>query len=114
MRERPVPPHPEIERRPPRSFGWLDARLLHDRWLGRLGPEALAVMTLLALAADSHGASFYRRETMAIALGMRRRELDRCLERLEDLRLVAHRPWTSGHIDGVWQLMPLPEGGEPR
>ncbi len=77
MRERPIPPHPGLERRPPRSFGWLDARLLHEDWLGRLGAEPVAVLTLLALAADRHGASFYRRETMALALSMERRELDR-------------------------------------
>jgi hypothetical protein len=38
-RERPEPPRPGLIRRPPRSFGWLDARLLHDEWLGLL--EAL-------------------------------------------------------------------------
>jgi len=108
MRERPIPPHPGLERRPPRSFGWLDARLLHEDWLGRLGAEPVAVLTLLALAADRHGASFYRRETMALALSMQRRELDRSLDRLLELGLVAHRPWMSGHIDGVWQLLPLP------
>jgi hypothetical protein len=108
MRERPIPPHPELERLPPRSFGWLDARLLRDEWLGMLGAEPVAVLTLLALAADRHGVSFYRRETMALALSMPRRELDRSLDRLLDLGLVAHRPWIPGHIDGVWQLLPLP------
>jgi len=108
MRERPIPPHPGLERPPPRSFGWLDARLLHDEWLGKLGPEPVAVLTLLALAADRHGVSFYRRETMALALSMPRRELDRSLDRLLALDLVAHRPWIPGHIDGVWQLLPVP------
>lgn len=107
-RERPAPPRPGLRRAPPRSFGWLDARILQDEWLGRLGPEATAVMTLLALAADEFGASFYLRETMAWNVGMDRRELDRCLERLLELGLVAHRPWMTGHADGVWQLLPLP------
>lgn len=104
----PIPPHPELLRAPTPSFGWLDASLLRDGWLGLLGPEAVAALTLLALAADGHGASFYRRETMALALSFPRHELDRCLDRLLELRLVAHRPWTPGHIDGVWQLMPVP------
>ncbi len=107
-RERPIPPHPELVRHPPRSFGWLDARLLREEWLARLGPEPVAVLTLLALAADRHGASFYRRETMALALSLPRRELDRSLGRLLELELVAHRPWLPGHLDGVWQLLPLP------
>ncbi len=91
-RERPAPPHPSLVRRPPRSFGWLDARLLHEDWLGKLGPEAVAVMTLLALAADERGASFYLRETMAWNLGMDERELHRFLDRLLELGLVAYRP----------------------
>jgi hypothetical protein len=107
-RERPQPPHPELIRRPPRSFGWLDARLLHDEWLGLLGPERVAVLTLLALAADKSGSSFYRRETMALALSMRRADLDEALDRLLSLELLAHRPWSQGSIDGVWQLLPLP------
>jgi hypothetical protein len=108
MRERPIPPHPGLERRPPPSFGWLDARLLHEGWLGKLGAEPVAVLTLLSLAADRHGASFYRRETMAHALSMPRRQLDRSLDRLLELGLVAHRPWMTGHIDGVWQLLAVP------
>ena len=107
-REPPKLPYPDLNRRPPRSFGWLDARLLHEEWLGRLGPERIAALTLLALAADCSGASFYRRETMALALSMPRDGLDEALERLLALELVAHRPWAAGHIDGVWQLLPLP------
>jgi hypothetical protein len=67
-------------------------------------------MTLLALAADEFGASFYMRETMAWTLGLERRDLDWCLDRLLELGLVAHRPWSKGHPDGVWQLLPLPRG----
>ena len=107
-REPPVPPRPGLVRRPPSSFGWLDARLLRDEWLGLLGPERVAALTLLALAADRTGSSFYRRETMALALSMPRADLDEALDRLLDLDLVVHRPWAPGHIDGVWQILPLP------
>lgn len=107
-RQPPIPPHPELVRRPSRSFGWLDARLLRDEWLSLLGPVPVAVLTLLALAADGRGVSFYRRETMALALSMPRAELDRGLERLLELGLIDHRPWHPRHIDGVWQVLPLP------
>lgn len=108
-RDPPVPPHPEQIRRPEGSFGWLDARLLHEGWLDRLGPERIAVFTLLALAADRTGSSFYGRESMARLLGMPRADLDEALQRLLELKIVAHRPWSTGHIDGVWQLLPLPK-----
>jgi len=103
-----IPPRPELVREPTGRFGWLDDRLLRDEWLSRLGPEPTAVLTLLALAADRRGASFYRRETMALALSMPRHEIDRSLDRLFELGLVDFRPWGAGHIDGVWQLLPLP------
>ena len=32
-RAAPVPPRPDLVRRPRGAFGWLDAALLHDRWL---------------------------------------------------------------------------------
>lgn len=104
----PLPPRPELVRRAPRGFGWLDDRLLQEGWLSRLGAEPTAVLVLLALAADRRGVSFYRRDMMAMALSMSRVDLDRSLRRLLDLGLVDHRPWLPGHLDGVWQLLPVP------
>jgi hypothetical protein len=95
-------------RRPGRAFGWLDARLVRDGWLARLGPDATAVMTFLALVADRHGASFYGRDKMAAAVGHDRGALDRALALLLSLGLVDQRSWSPGHPDGVWQLLPLP------
>lgn len=106
--DRPRPPRPDLTRRPTGPFGWLDDHLLHEGWLARLGPEATAVLVLLALAADRQGASFFGRERMGRALGLRREAVDRALERLLALGLVAHRPWRVGHCDGVWQLLPVP------
>ncbi len=110
------PPRPELIRQPTGRFGWIEDRLLHDGTLARLGPEGSAVLVLLALAADRHGASFYGRERMAAQLGMSRPDVDDALRRLLELRLVAHRPWRPGHPDGIWQLLPLPtpqpRGGE--
>lgn len=100
-------------RRPSDAFGWLDAHLLHDGWLARLGPDATAVLVLLALAADRHGASFYGRQRMAVALGMSTAAIDAALTRLRSLDLVTHRPWQPGSLDGVWQLLPVPRRDRP-
>jgi hypothetical protein len=104
----PVPPRPEQWRKPAESFGWLDARLLHEGWLARLGAEGAAVLVLLALAADARGASFYSRARMAERLGLPRDDVDHGLRRLLALELVAFRPWEPGSTDGVWQILPLP------
>lgn len=106
-RPRPTPPRPDLARHVAGPFGWLDARLLQDDWLSRLGPEPTAVLVLLALAADRQGSSWYGRDRMARVLGLSREALDRALARLLELGLVAHRPWSSHTPDGVWQLLPL-------
>ena len=108
MAKRVTPPRPDLIRRPTVGFGWLEDRLLRDGWLQRLGPEAVGVLALLALAADRNGCSFYGRQRMAEALGLRRQDVDAALTRLLQLRLVAHRPWRQGDADGVWQILPLP------
>jgi hypothetical protein len=114
-RAAPVPPRPDLVRRPAGAFGWLDAALLHDRWLVEIGPTAVAVMVLLAIAADRRGASFYRRDRMAIVLGMSRHDVDNALQRLLDAGLVELRPWRAGCGDGVWQLLqPSPRKDAPR
>jgi hypothetical protein len=103
-----TPPRPDLIRRPTDGFGWLEDRLLRDGWLQRLGPEAVGVLVLLALAADCNGCSFYGRQRMAESLSLRRQDVDAALARLLTMRLVAHRPWRPGHDEGVWQLLPLP------
>jgi hypothetical protein len=103
-----TPPRPDLIRRPTERFGWLEDRLLREGWLQRLGPEAVCILVLLALAADRNGCSFYRRKRMAEALGLPRPNVDAALTRLLQMRLVAHRPWRPGDPDGIWQLLPLP------
>lgn len=114
MRQPPVPPRPDLVRRPQQAFGWLEAHLLHDRWLARLEPDATAVLLLLALAADRRGASFFSRVRMADALGMEPGRVDRALERLLEFELVALRPWRSRGRDGVWQLLPIARQSDQR
>lgn len=111
MKRRPTPPHPDLVRRPAAPFGWIEAHLLHDRWLARIGPEATAVLLLLALAADRQGASFYSRGRMGDALGMSLVAVDQALDRLLELGLVAIRPWRTGVRDGVWQLLSVERRG---
>lgn len=111
---RPRPPRPDLLRQPADAFGWLDAHLLHEGWLARLGPDATAVLALLAIAADRRGASFFGRRRMAEALGTSAGAIDAALDKLLDLRLVELRPWQPGQRDGVWQLMPVPRRAAPR
>ena len=106
--EPPTPPLPDFVREPSGHFGWLDDRLLHEHWLLQLGPDASAVLLFLALAADRRGASYWNRGRMAHELSMDLHSLHRALGRLIELGLVVHRPWSPGHVDGVWQVLNVP------
>ena len=114
MKRPPTPPRPDLVRRPQAPFGWLEAHLLHDRWLAQLGPDATAVLLLLALAADQRGASFYSRGRMADALGMDVGRVGCALGRLLELKLAVLRPWRPGGRDGVWQLLPVERQPDPK
>jgi hypothetical protein len=112
---RPIPrPRPDLVRRPSAGFGWLDQALLVDGWLAQLGPDATAVLVLLALAADHHGASFYSRHRMANALNLSLQQVDVALDKLRHADLLAFMPWRKDAREGVWQLLPTPQLGSPR
>jgi len=106
----PAAPRPDAIRQARAGFGWLDTRLLRDRWLPDLGVDAVAVLAFLALAADRRGVSFYARDRMALELGIDLPRLDQALDRLRTLGLLAHRPWRRGRRDGVWQILDVPGG----
>ncbi len=106
--EPPRPPRPELSRRPDGGFGWLDARLVQDHWLAKIGANATATLVLLSIAADQRGASYWSRARMTQALRISRSQLDEALRTLLHHRLVDHRPWRPGHRDGVWQILPIP------
>lgn len=105
-------PEPGSIRKISGSFGWLDARLVHEDWLSRIGPMGTSALSFLAIVGNRQGVSFYGREKMARLMGVGRSELDRSLERLVELELVAHRPWSEHQIDGVWQVLPVPRNRE--
>ena len=95
------------------AFGWLDARLLQDRWLPAVPAPALAVYAFLCLAADRQGVSFYRRDRIGGALGLDDHEVARALARLRELDLVAYAPFRPHTVDGFHQVLSLPTSGPP-
>ncbi len=91
-------------------FGWIDARLLRDGWLGRLSPEAIAIYVFLVLVADRNGVSFYRRDLIGRALSLGEDQVREGLFRLETLGLVAYCPFGPHQPEGFRQVMALPAG----
>lgn len=102
-----------VRRLPGTSFGWIAADLHRDGWLRVLSPRTTAVYTFLCLVADRQGVSFYRRERIGRELGLDDGEVHLALARLEQLELVAYRPFAPGAADGFRQVLSLPPGGPP-
>jgi hypothetical protein len=95
------------------SFAWLATAILRDGWLRVLPPQATAVYAFLCLAADRQGVSYYRRGRIGHELGLDDGEIHRALTRLQQLDLVAYRPFGPHAVDGFRQVLAVPRGGPP-
>ena len=94
-------------------FGWIAAGIHRQGWLRLLDCEALAAYAFLCLAANRDGVSYYRRERIGRELGLDDAQVHRALRRLEELDLVAYRPFRPGAADGFRQVLSLPAGQAP-
>lgn len=111
-RSQPVVPIPERTRRIAGTpFGWIDARVLRDGWLGVLAPDAIAVYTFLCVVANRDGVSYYRRDRIGHELGLSEAAVAAALRRLVTLDLIAYRPFHPHAVDGFHQVLSLPGGG---
>jgi hypothetical protein len=100
-------PQPHRVRTIPRSFGWVDHRLLRDGYLASLTPEDLGVYLFLVLAANRDGVSFYRKDKIAHTLGLTWDQLEEARGRLLARHLVAFEPFGPNEVDGYYQVLPL-------
>lgn len=77
-------------RRPSRSFGWIDHRVLSGGHLALLDCTQIATYFTLCLVADRHGISFYRPETLAKILKRPRESVAGALAALAASGLIVH------------------------
>jgi hypothetical protein len=91
----------------------MDARLHKQGWLERLAPEDIAAYAFLCLVANKQGVSWYRRDRIRQATGIREDMLWQSLKRLYSLDLVAYRPFGEHASDGFHQVLSLPTQGPP-
>ena len=76
-------------RRPSKSFGWVDHRIITGGYLARLDPGDAAVYLVLCVVADRHGISFYRPETIGRLLKRPGSTVPTALTRLAAHGLIA-------------------------
>jgi hypothetical protein len=104
-----VVPRPDLVRRVPKGFGWIDHRLRRDGFLAQLTLEDLALYVFLVLAAGPDGVSWYRKEKISDALGLSWAQFDQARQRLLERGLIAFAPFGPNDTNGFYQVLPLPE-----
>jgi hypothetical protein len=78
-------------RRPPRQFSWVDQRLVRERYIDQLSPEACALYLFLVTVADAQGLSYYADHSLCQRLSMSTPRLRQARQLLIEQSLVAYR-----------------------
>lgn len=111
-KRKPLVPRPDLIRRTEGSFGWIDHRLLRAGHLQRLALEEIALYVFLILAADRHGVSYYHKEKISTILGLSWDRFESARDGLIERGLIAFRPFSTFDVNGFFQVLPVPAGGQ--
>ena len=75
----------------PRQFSWVDQRLVRERYIDQLTPEACALYLFLVTVADAQGLSDYADRSLAQRLSLSAVLLRQARQALIEQGLVAYR-----------------------
>ncbi len=75
----------------PRQFSWVDQRLVRERYIDQLSPEACALYLFLVTVADAQGLSYYADGSLAQRLSLSAPLLRQARQALIQQGLVAYR-----------------------
>jgi hypothetical protein len=100
-------PQPDRVRRIEGSFAWIDHRLLRNGFVAAMTHQDQSLYLFLALAADRHGVSFYRKEKICDLLGLDFGAFEIARDRLLQLGLLAFQPYNAFTVNGFHQLLPV-------
>ena len=98
---------PKRLRKVPKSFSWIDHRLVRDRHIERLSHGAMALYLFLVCVGDRQGLSYYGDQSLANKLNMEAAALNHARSELIGADLVAwQRP--------IYQVLGLDSEPAPR
>src|SRR5215467_7327324 len=75
----------------PRQFSWVDQRLVRERYIDQLSPQACALSLFLVTVADAQGLSYYADPSLCHRLSMTSTELHQARQALIQRGLVAYQ-----------------------
>ena len=79
-------------RKVPSQFSWVDQRLVRERYIDQLSPEACALYLFLVTVADAQGLSFYSEQSLCQRLSMAPAVIRQARQALIACALVAYQP----------------------
>ena len=100
-------PQPQRVRRIEKSFAWIDHRLLRNGYLAVMTHQDQVLYLFLALAADRHGVSFYRKEKICDAVSLDWGQFEIARDRLISMKLIAFEPYSALTPNGYYQVLPV-------
>ncbi len=77
-------------RKVPQQFSWVDQRLVRERYIDQLSPEACALYLFLITVADAQGLSYYAERSLCRRLSLEPLALHQARRALIQLGLVAY------------------------
>ena len=104
-------PQPKRVRKIPKSFAWIDHRLLRHGFLPVMSHEEQGLYLFLLLAGDRNAVSFYRKEKICQAVDLDFQQFEIARDRLITLDLIAFQPYTVLSPNGFYQVLPV--NGQP-
>jgi hypothetical protein len=78
-------------RKVPPQFSWVEQRLVRERYIDQLSPQAWALYLLLVTVADAQGLSYYADPSLCQRLSLTSAELHQARQALITLGLVAYQ-----------------------
>ena len=78
-------------RKAPKQFSWVDQRLVRERYIDQLSPQACALYLFLVTVADAQGLSYYADPSLCQRLSMTSPELHQARQALITLGLIAYQ-----------------------
>ena len=75
----------------PQQFSWIDQRLVRERYIDQLSPQACALYLFLVTVADAQGLSYYADPSLCQRLSLTGTELSQARQALITRDLVAYQ-----------------------
>jgi hypothetical protein len=98
--------NPTRRRQVPRSFSWVDHRLVRDNHLAKAPAPAWALYLVLVTVGDEQGLSYYAERTLARLLGLSEEGVAAAREHLLQAGVIAYQA-------PLYQVLALERPGDP-